>query len=667
MPTAAEGDSIGGYFRLILERYNLARQSLPFGGRHEIADYFDGLKRALEATQAVKGRPSLRVVASYGKGNWATIPWVSLLDSRETTSTQRGTYVVYLFREDGQGVYVKLAQGVTDTQKVHGAGAYKVLGERAAFLRREVTSLSEKGFDLSGKSDLGTTHQLAKMYEASTIAAKYYPVGSIPADEILVADLEAMLVAYEHLVTSGATLDSGATEPLALLGTWGAIKSDIDSVAEQIRAKGSWASPWSFRIKDEARKRLKLPFTLYINGGGGQIVARATVSDYACAEDASGMATPWPEITDPTWENVSRFGPGMHDAIKTWLKIESIELVNAFRATELTLASGLSTPSNMLNQNAFGYVVERVGATSYASEAPQSSKFEVAEPVLEVEPPDFTWLVEESLLPSSLLEKMVAALSGPSPQILLAGPPGTSKTWVAQRLALYMSGGRTGSVRTVQFHPSYTYESFMEGLRPKATPAGVSFALTPGVVLETVSAMAAAGHLNDPKHPYVLILDEANRANLPRVLGELLYLFEYRDQSIRLQYSSEFRLPTNLLFIGTMNTADRSIRSLDAALRRRFDVFELGPNADMLKAFLSQTGQDTMAIADGLSSLNAALANDIDRHHTVGHSFFMKKELTSDDLREIWERRIFPLIEEYFFDQPDLARDYTFQRFWPAT
>lgn len=666
MPTTVAGDSIGGYFRRILERYSFARQSLPFGGRHEIADYFDGLKRALEATQAVKGRSSLRVVASYGKGNWATIPWVSLLDSRETTSTQRGTYVVYLFREDGQGVYIKLAQGVTDTQKAHGAGAYKILGERAEFLRREVTSLSEKGFDLSGKSDLGTTHQLAKMYEASTIAAKYYPVGDIPSDENLEADLDAMLAAYEHLVTSGATLDSGATEPLALLGTWGTIKSDIDAVAEKIRAKGAWASPWSFRIKEEARKRLKTPFTLYINGGGGQIVARARVSDYACAEDASGMATPWPDITDPTWDDVTRFGPGMHEGIKTWLKIESIELVNAFRATELTVASGLSTPSNMLNQNAFGYVVEKGGVVPHAYETPLSEKFEVAEPTPDIEPPDFQWLVEETLLPLPLLEKMVAALNGPSPQILLAGPPGTSKTWVAQRLALYMSGGRKDAVRTVQFHPSYTYESFMEGLRPKATAAGVSFALTPGVVLEMVNSMAVAGHLNDPKHPYVLILDEANRANLPRVLGELLYLFEYRDQSIRLQYSSEFRLPSNLLFIGTMNTADRSIRSLDAALRRRFDVFELGPSGDILKAFLSQTGQEAMAIADGLSSLNAALANDIDRHHTVGHSFFMKRDLTSDDLREVWERRIFPLIEEYFFDQPDLARDYTFERFWPA-
>ncbi len=664
MPTVAD-DSIRGYFKRILERYRFVRQNLPFGGRHEIADYFDGLKRAIEATGAVKGRPSLRVVASYGKGNWATIPWVSLLDSRETTSTQRGTYVVYLFREDGQGVYIKLAQGVTETHNLHGAGAFRILEERAKLLRQQVPALAEKGFDLSGKSDLGTSHQLAKMYEASTIAAKYYPIESLPADETLVADLDAMLTAYDHLVASGTTLDSGATAKLALLGTWATIKSEIDSIAEKIRRKGAWASPWSFRIKDEARSRLRLPFTLYINGGGGQVVARATVSDYACADTPNGMSTPWPEITDPAWDDVTRFGPGMHEGIKTWLKIEAVELVDAFRATELPLASGLSTPLNLLNQNAFGYVEDKGDASLREFDRLLAAKVAAAEPAL-VEPPNFSWLVAETLLPSRELERMVAALSGPSPQLLLAGPPGTSKTWVAQRLALYMARGRADAVRIVQFHPSYTYESFIEGLRPRATSAGVTFALTPGVVLEMVDAMAAAGHLNDPKHPYVLVMDEANRANLPRVLGELLYLFEYRDQSIRLQYSGDFRLPTNLLFIGTMNTADRSIRSLDAALRRRFDVFELPPSDEALNAFLAQVGPYGGAVADGLTALNAALAGDIDRHHTVGHSFFMRKDLTPESLREIWKRRIFPLVEEYFFDQPDLAKEYTFDRFWPG-
>ena len=654
--------TLGHYFTRILERYGFARQNLEFGGHHEIYQYFDSLKRLFESSAAVKKRSFLRVVASYGKGNWATIPWISLLDSRETTSTQRGTYVVYLFREDGEGFYIKLAQGVTETERELGVRAFEVLATQAERIRSEVPELGGQGFDLSGKSDLGTSHKKGKLYEASTIAAKYYPKEAIPADAILESDLEHMLAAYEHVVNAGTTKPVEANDPLALVGTWKTIKADIDRVADSIKELGAWASPWSFRLKDEADARLKRPFWLYINGGGGQIVARARVAVIERAPDSTGMMTPWPEVTEQGLLGKARFGPGMHEGIKTWLRLGSIELVVPFRATELKLVSGLSTPENLLNQNAFGYVYEKPNiAVEAVHEAPRVE--DDVSPALE--PPDFDWLIKESLLEPLLLEEIVQSLSSTSPQVVLAGPPGTSKTWVAKKLAEFITGGRQGTVRTVQFHPSYTYESFIEGLRPKSTSAGISFEILPGAVLEFVDSMRKAGHLNDAKHPYVLILDEANRANLPRVLGELLFLFEYRNESIRLQYSGDFKLPSNLYFIATMNTADRSIRSIDAALRRRFDVFELSPNEEVLQRYYQRTEQSAPEVVEGLSALNAELKNDIDRHHTVGHSFFMRPDINSAQLRKIWERRIYPLIEEYFFDQPDVAKAYTFQRFWP--
>jgi len=661
MASELQADSLGYYFDRILERYGHARQNLEFGGQHEIYQYFDGLKRLLESSKPVRSRDTIKVAASYGKGNWAFIPWVSLLHRQETTSTQRGTYVVYLFREDGAGFYIKLAQGVTSAERELGVGAFSVLAEQADRIRGEVSELAAKGFDLSGQSDLGTTHKKGKLYEASTIAAKYYPRASMPTDEVLIADLESMLDAYESVVASGATKRVESSAPLALVGTWKSVKADIESVAEQIKNFGAWASPWSFRLKEEARSRLRTPFWLYINGGGGQIVARARVNEMALAQDSAGMASPWPDITEEHRLAETRFGPSAHEAIKTWFRFSSIELVDPFRATELKLAEGLSTPENLLNQNAFGYVHEHADIELAALDEPNLS----GESLTVVEPPDFSWLASESLLDTALLEEMVQSLSSSSPQIVLAGPPGTSKTWVAKRLADFITGGRDGAVRTVQFHPSYTYESFIEGLRPKATGSGVAFELLPGVVLELVQSMSSAGHLNDAKHPYVLILDEANRANLPRVLGELLFLFEYRNESIRLQYSGEFKLPSNLYFIATMNTADRSIRSIDAALRRRFDVFELGCDGEVLGRYYSKSGQAGQEVVSGLEALNAALTSDIDRHHTVGHSFFMREDISNAQLRKIWERRIYPLIEEYFFDQPDLAKAYTFQRFWP--
>lgn len=160
-------------------------------------------------------------------------------------------------------------------------------------------------------------------------------------------------------------------------------------------------------------------------------------------------------------------------------------------------------------------------------------------------------------------------------------------------------------------------------------------------------------------------MDEANRANLPRVMGELLYLLEYRDQAISLQLSKEFKLPSNLMFIATMNTADRSIRSIDAAMRRRFEIFELAPDAAVLERYLSSIALPSAAVIEGLSRLNGHLARDLDRHHTIGHSFFMRNDMSPKVLREVWTRKLLPLIEEYYYDQPDGMGSLSVNQLWP--
>ena len=164
----------------------------------------------------------------------------------------------------------------------------------------------------------------------------------------------------------------------------------------------------------------------------------------------------------------------------------------------------------------------------------------------------------------------------------------------------------------------------------------------------------------------VLVIDEMNRANLPKVFGELLYLLEYRNRPIDLQYSAGFRLPPKLLIIGTMNTADRSIRGIDIALRRRFDVFECPPAPEMLGRYFDSHENEVPDLVDGFRALNAALTEHLDRHHTIGHAFFMADPMNNDRLRHVWNHKIGPLIEEYFFDQPDIAGEYTPERFWPS-
>ncbi len=162
----------------------------------------------------------------------------------------------------------------------------------------------------------------------------------------------------------------------------------------------------------------------------------------------------------------------------------------------------------------------------------------------------------------------------------------------------------------VQFHPATTYEDFFEGLRPKLTDAGqVTYARTSGPLVAI--AGKAAPH-EDQDRTYVLVIDEINRANLPKVFGELLFLLEHRDKSARTLYRPEepFRLPANLKVIGTMNTADRSIALIDAAMRRRFHFVPFFPHEGMMKGLLRRwlnDGNGPTAIADFLDAVNREL------------------------------------------------------------
>src|SRR4029079_2292096 len=139
-----------------------------------------------------------------------------------------------------------------------------------------------------------------------------------------------------------------------------------------------------------------------------------------------------------------------------------------------------------------------------------------------------------------------------------------------------------------------------------------------GILLKIAKSLSEVGG------DFYLIIDEMNRANLSRVFGELMYLFEYRDEPINLRYTPAFELPPNLKFIGTMNTADRSIRSIDIALRRRFDVFELKPDAGVLRRFFDKNPLSAPNLISGFEKLNGKLDADLDRHHTIGHAFFMR-------------------------------------------
>ncbi|MEV0091163.1 DUF4357 domain-containing protein [Streptomyces sp. NPDC050738] len=282
----------------------------------------------------------------------------------------------------------------------------------------------------------------------------------------------------------------------------------------------------------------------------------------------------------------------------------------------------------------------------------------VARRELELPVPDAE-LVQSLLVHDVAWLREVRDLLWDDKQLVLYGPPGTGKTYLAMKLAEFLGGGPE-QVKLVQFHPSYSYEDFFEGFRPQEDPETheVAFRLTAGPLRELADLASREGN----RHiPHFLIIDEINRANLAKVFGELYFLLEYRRKTVRLTYSGDdFALPPNLFVIGTMNTADRSIALVDAAMRRRFAFVELSPRTEptsgLLRRWLADEGRDSEP-ADLLDELNSRID---EADFRIGPSYLMKPGVYRDGgIERTWRTKILPLLEEHHYGEGrDIEKQY---------
>lgn len=257
MAIAESNTTIAQCLESILSNYTDARKQAPFGKEHALWKQFEELERVMEHHPVIQRHENIKVAWSVGQGNWARVPWVALLNRNETTTTQHGVYVVFLFREDMTGVYLTFNQGVTDLRNRHGTReARDILRRRAEQLQRLLPDGSTS-FRTDGHIDLRTQSNLGKQYEASTIAYRLYEKGHIPSDAVLFADLEVLLETYERYMSSelprafreGAAPNPAAQEDAAVPAS-AVPDSEFDPTAgmtalwNAIRASGFVFQPW---------------------------------------------------------------------------------------------------------------------------------------------------------------------------------------------------------------------------------------------------------------------------------------------------------------------------------------------------------------------------------------------------------------------------------------
>ena len=597
--------------------------------------------------QMVGSDENLETHWSVGKGNWTQVPWFAVRDKRTKSSAQKGIGIVGLFKKDMSGLYFCIAQGTTQPLKDYGKkGGEEFLLEQAEKVRDIVKYLSEKHFKLDNEIDLKATGGVALTYKPSVCVHKFMSVG-YDFDTQFVEDFFDLVKAYKDVVAKNLdfTYDKNFKKNHWVIAC-GINSNQWDNFKNNNLIAIGWDNLGDlskFKSKQEIFDKLK------DERSEGDPDPR---NDALCCYDfVNSMKVNDLVFVKKGTSKLVAYGKIIGDYkydenLSEYRNIRSVEWIN-IKENEIDPITG----KTLTNFNKYPETVEK-----YLKLMANDNNKD-----LELNELKDTFFSEEFF--NNIIDTLKVKKN-----IILQGPPGTGKTFISKKLAERLTGKKE-NIFSIQFHQSYSYEEFVVGYKPNSEG---NFALQKGSLIQICEKAKQNENEN-----FVMFIDEINRANISKVFGELLSLIENDkrgpENAVKILYSENdinFYIPSNLYFICAMNTADRSLKMVDYALRRRFSFFEFKPEFDKpeFKNFLKDKNVNAKTIdriVNNISKVNQQISDDnfeLGDGYCIGHSYFCPKGNSSDSFGDQWyeqiiEYEIKPLINEYYFDKPDQAKE----------
>ena len=653
-----------------LQEYGKARTG-QFTTSGTLGDAMKELQLWLQTCPSIVSRPTIKVKLSVGQGSWTKTPWIALLDNRVTTSTQRGIYVVFLVAEDLSAIHLTLNQGMTDLVAQLGQrGAVREMLRIAEASRPLIANIVSEGFNLDNAISLNSQTPAARNYEVGTIAHLTINHTDLPDDALITKHVNTILEAYDRLIEANANAVFGpdnadqavaeeagfatlqpptnlilygppgtgktyatASEAVALCGEEVPTdRSDLMNVYRSLQQKGrigfvTFHQNFSYEDFVEGLR----PVTASESGGD--------TSGFSL-EPQGGI---FKQVAELAASNRGRAANSDQPVIDRSRKI-----------FKMSLGRSWASEDDAIYQDAIrnGYIVLGWGGEVDWSD-PEFDDWEDIKKRWRQDHPEasgndpnmsqmYTFRINMQVGSIVVISdgnrkfRAIGEITGPYQFI-----PGPNGEYNHRR-----------AVRWLWHGDSLPRELIYGKVFSQVSAYQLNSQIVDWSALEQIVGSGAGQEIKDGRpEPYVLIIDEINRANISKVFGELITLLEPDKRAgmpnaltVRLPYSkTEFSVPANLHLIGTMNTADRSIALLDTALRRRFRFRELEPRPDLL------TVKDGLDLPQVLSTINQRIEYLLDREHRIGHAFFMDCR-TRQDVDGVMRDKIIPLLQEYFFE-----------------